>query len=482
MATRTEGHSQQVSSAADFVPGNRVRRAQSEFQFADLDRRLREWVEHRTSRDELHQHGTQLETIRSMVGVGSEGVATELVQLPLEQDPLFLYEACRTYDLRAVWIERVWEFFRSKLDQRDGGDYRRLLMAADQVVWSCYRPPIERAGIDAAEQGARVSVVPLPFVESRYALEAFPATTVPADLAEDAGVVSEYLERLPMGLVRIPPGCARAPWMLVLVAHEVGHTLQDELAPGLTDEFADAIAAAVGDAGDANWWRRWSREIFADVVSVLLAGPWALRALIELEKRAPQQMLDRRGRYPPAVIRLKLLERAAAAVGLDAAWVLELLPAGASPDDTAVAGDRRNVDAVVEAALASLPSVGASLRELCDVRPAEFEIDGDVDRWAGALADEEASVPTGSGPRAARLMACAALAAWDALPAGATTEERREAEGKLAKRALAAIAGSRDGAFRADGPAPGAAKRTGQDLAAALLRANADDLLAEAEA
>ena len=259
-----------------------------------------------------------------MVGVGSEGVSAELVQLPLEQDPLSLYEACRTYDLRAVWIERVLEFFRSKLDQRDGGDYRELLMAADQVVWSCYRPPIERSGIDAAEQGARISVVPLPFVESRYALEAFPATTFHRTWPRTPGVVSETWNGCRWGWSASRRGVPARAGCLVLVAHEVGHTLQDELAPDLTDEFAVRDRLCGGRRWDANWWRRWSREIFADVVSVLLAGPWALRALIELEKRAPQQMLPPRplpaGRDPA--------QAAGARRGggrSDAAWVLELL-------------------------------------------------------------------------------------------------------------------------------------------------------------
>jgi hypothetical protein len=55
---------------------------------------------------------------------------------------------------------------------------------------------------------------PLPFLESRYSPEAYPAELVPPDLKSEVEVtfLGEYLNRMPVPVVRLPPTCLKAPW------------------------------------------------------------------------------------------------------------------------------------------------------------------------------------------------------------------------------------------------------------------------------
>ncbi len=457
-----------------FEVANRIRRGRTSCDFSAFGRRVEDWAKERDAQDTDHQHHGQIDAIKKLVSTGTSALGNRADGIAIDRSPWEVYDECRLFDLRLTWLNRVWDFFRDKLEQRERADYETALSAADQVVWSCHREPLSRvAPLDGSPPPP--SVVPLPFVESRYAFEAFPPTTVPPDLANDAGFIGDYLERLPMGLIRLPPAVLHAPWWLVLVAHETGHTLERDLAPGLHDAFATAIRGAIADPEDASWWARWAPEVFADVVSVMLAGPWALQALMELEPRRPPEMVVRRGQYPPAMVRLELLERVARELHLEPGPMLDEIRADVAELDAALRRDRALIDRVLEVCLAPLPEVGASLEDLCDVRPAEFADDGVVDRWATSLGG--GGTPTGAGVRAARLMACAALDAWSRLDPGAGPQERRRAENDLAKRALSAIAGSRDGTFRDTQDAPAEATLAAEGLATALLAAGEEQLL-----
>ena len=183
-------------------------------------------------------------------------LAAGLGSLDLALSEGAIYEACRTCDLRLLWLRRVWDFFREKFDQRDG-DLADTLRAADEIVWSCYRQVFDRAKQIAPQLTA--GPAPLPFIEPRYSPSTFPADLVPAGLQSeiDKPFLREHLNRLPVPVVRLQPACVSGPWWLVYAAHEVGHNVHYDLLPeqAMVGQYQELVGNAVrtdgGDAADA---------------------------------------------------------------------------------------------------------------------------------------------------------------------------------------------------------------------------------------
>jgi len=259
------------------ITANRARREQTASELGRLEREVAAWVDHRRVEDEQQQYWTQLGAVETLVSGAATALATGIDDLDLSLPREQLYGECRLYDLRVVWLRRVWEFFSEKFDQRDDPALGPVLRAADEVVWSCFREVFRRAERDFP---TAPGPAPLPFVDARYSPEAFPADLVPGDLKSDVdlGFLADHLRRLPIPVVRVQPACVTSPWWLVFLAHEVGHHVQYGLLDGmqLVERFRSRIEQAVldarGDEADAARWGRWSRELFADAFSVVAVG------------------------------------------------------------------------------------------------------------------------------------------------------------------------------------------------------------------
>lgn len=473
------------------ISGARIARSQVELE------RLRDehktWLAHRRTQPSTDLHATpdaeryktQLSAVSALIESGVQQLAAGLGSLDPALSEGAIYEACRTFDLRLLWLRRVWDFFREKFDQRDG-DLADTLRAADEIVWSCYRQVFDRARQIAPQ--LTPGPAPLPFIEPRYAPSTFPADLVPAGLQSeiDKPFLREHLNRLPVPVVRLQPACVSGPWWLVYAAHEVGHNIQYDLLEGkaMVGQYQELVGNAVraerGDAADVTRWRRWSREIFADVYSVFMTGPWAVWAMTDLELQTDSAMLQRRELYPSAVVRLALLAASAGALGLDTRFALRGIdPQQIAARSAEVSRDMAFVEPVVRASLGPLPSIEVTLTRLCRFRAADFQLTGGgqrtrVDTLRGKLARatdlDRAADGDGSldGPR---LAVSASLAAWSAAMATADDTARK----RLAARSRSLIRssgppGTRASSTRADLTGVAA------DVVSSLLAAGPDEL------
>jgi hypothetical protein len=401
-----------------------------------------------------------------------------------------LFDECRLYDLRILWLRRVWQYFRDKFDQRDDPTLQPVLEAADEVVWSCYQQVYRQ--LEVMAPGVTSGPAPLPFMEAWYAPEAFPAELVPAGLkAEvDVGFLREYLNKLPIPIVRLQPACVGAPWWLIYLGHEVGHHIQFGVLPdmALTSQFrekvAEAALACAASDEEAAQWQRWSTEIFADLFALLMLGPWFLWAMVELELQAGSTMSVSRSAYPSPVIRLRLLALAAQRLGLSSGAALR----GLVPELSGDPGAQRSLmvaGRVVDVALGPLVGLPAPLSDLCAFKPQDHLTGGTVDVWRELLSG--GSVPSAERKlRSSRLTASAAVAAWaDVIEAEDPTAEtggraedrayqRRAARRQaLAAATLEAIRRNAEPGTRAATEAPGI---DGGDLANLLLGAGRQQL------
>jgi hypothetical protein len=424
-----------------------VRIATSELLFQHLNTGVTDWLQKRFKVDSRGQHTTQLSAVSSVLQL-------ILAQLEMERkgldstDPGALYENCERFDRRTVWLERLWQFFRGRFDQREDEGFTGVLRVADEVVWSCYSRPLEKATALGLRTGP--APAPLPFIEARYAPEAFPTELVPPDLRDEGEATSllkGHLNKMPTPVVRMTPSCVAAPWLVVYLAHEVGHHLQYDLLPqrGLVAEFRQLIEAVVQkqtDSGDeAQKWGGWSKEIFADVFSVISMGPWAVWAMVELEFKSAKYLNEERDAYPSPAMRLALLAEACDRVtgtGSGTFALRNLL----KPEASSIRS------AVLDAALGVLPGLGTTLATFCAADPAGFA--KDVTRWQSLFEEKDDREPQPQIENAPVLTG-AALATWRKVAAKTSREDLAAACRDLGVRYIdKVVAGAPD-----DGPRGG---------------------------
>jgi hypothetical protein len=451
-----------------------VRIERTERELDRLGREITEWVDARRRKDAFGRHETSLVHLKQALCGAIRGLRAALARVRPSDPAAAVYAACRGHEYRLMLVHRVWSWYRGKFEQRDRDDIEPVLAAADEIVWSCYA--------DAARNAAAISgrairgPAPLPYVEPHYAPEAIPRDEPPPDLqvGPGHGVVHMFLRKLAIPVVSIPPACMDEPWWLVHLGHEVGHHLQHDLLPdsALVGAFGDLLfETAVSrqeprlDASAAERWRDWGQEIFADACAVHAIGGWAARAVVELEWFGDASMLARRGRYPPAVVRLDLLARLAGGLGMaaplggvDPAAITTGPPVldGTGADlRAAAAEDWRALPAIVEA-ISTWPMCGlGGFKGLfgwdgAQSTDAARELARYVDDWTGMLLSSEYLRPDRSLP-AARWVAGAAVAAWTRVSAVEDPALREDARSRAAKRVLTVVAASREEGFRAPG-------------------------------
>ncbi len=477
----------------------RQRVKESERELERLEDDLRIWLAHRRKDDQKKQYKTQLDMIEARICGAIAIVKEDLTSVKSDRKVAEVYEECRLHDRRIFWIRWVWHFFQERFDQRDDRVLSLILKAADEVVWSCYHMVMDGPVKDFIP-GLK-EVAPLPFIESRYSPAAFPIGTLPSNLAGLKGEIDADFQRaslntIPIPLLSLPPSCVGSPWWLVYIGHEIGHHIQSDLQ--LVETFSDMVVAAVkaktDDPDSHGRWRTWSGEIFADFISVLTMGQFAVGAMAELELTQDEKMYIPKGRYPAPLVRLNLLAKAAKE--LTQTSVDPLLPDLPEPpnDDSEATkrlkADMELIDSVVDYFLgenAKSLTVGSgsiTFKDLCGFRAEEFTPNGAVQTIVDLLQEESPPTiddpdepPGGKSLRKPRLTATATRSAWTLVLGGtrdavAQDNKRR----KLAAYATQLISVSGEETTRAENEAEESDLDKGDQLGMLLLTARPEQL------
>jgi hypothetical protein len=392
-----------------------IRQQQTVLELDRLSKELAQWKTRREESDTRGQYRSQLDAVSAEVADAITALRAS-VNRSLSADSLGeVYRSFATEDRRVIWIRNAWSYFRDKFDQRDDPALSPALGAADEVVWSCYKPFFQysRRALPPA---------PLPYIDPSYvpsAIRPEQASHIERDDEENDGPLARYFRTLPIPVLSLPPIVVSSPWSLAVIGHELGHFLQTHIEPDYAylETYSDQVGAAVQRAGGASAdeaaWRRWSVEIFADWYFVATMGQWAVWAIAPWELTVDSGMTERRSYYPSPLVRLQLLAKMANLLKLpgSAALAAEL---GADPQPNQLPEETRRdlriADEVAKLALANLPNGLGRLDESIGMRPANFTAGGDVELWSKAL--------LGSGERSddhdlrtARLVAAAAVQA-----------------------------------------------------------------------
>lgn len=339
------------------------------------------------------------------------------------------FTAARAVDGDVAVVERLWRYLAERFDQRRGGDERaRVLAVADEVIWAC------TAEARALASAASPMPLPLAYLEPAFTPTAIPRTQPPATDPVADRSLARLLSRLPVPLIGLPTAAVAEPWWLVLVAHEVGHHVQYDLEPeqALVERTGERLASVGGEA-----WRAWRHELFADAFAVATAGGAAVAATVELEWAEPAALVEPRGAYPPAAVRIAVQAEVARALGVatdaptGAALAAAVADAGTA-DATACAAWLARAPAIADA-LVAMPLADGDLRALAVRFPAKG--DGAL---AGILDGDEVA-PSRARFRPVRA-AAAGFLAYRGLAALATSAARAATGAALRARVPALIA------------------------------------------
>ena len=192
-------------------------------------------------------------------------------------------------------LRRTFGMFFEVMSQRGSG-FASALAAHDAIAMDCYT--VVRNALPGVFPGPLLK--PLTYLEHGYS----PAT-------QRRGVALSRLlgDRNPFPVIRIPWDRDNS-WQPVFL-HEVAHNLQADM--GLWDENAQAVGNRLAsmrfDPLAVTIFRRWHKEIFADLAALLLGGTASVWGMMEFLAHPGARALTYRpgGAHPTGWIRVLIL-------------------------------------------------------------------------------------------------------------------------------------------------------------------------------
>jgi hypothetical protein len=165
-----------------------------------------------------------------------------------------------------IKAQRIWDFFRDKLELRFNPELRDPLAIADTVTFDCYRFTLNKAqefGIITAERFREPPLTYLAVIDS------------PGTLARGRDIPGYQDLKLPIPIIELPWEHISNLWEYLSLHHEVAHDLDYDLnlRPVLINSLKEKLIEAGVSESRINIWLKWEKEIFADLVALLLAGP-----------------------------------------------------------------------------------------------------------------------------------------------------------------------------------------------------------------
>jgi hypothetical protein len=261
--------------AIQIQPVMSVRLEELRRRVESLPTELAAWRDRTKAGLDLEVHSSQLDAISVLMDAFSQQ-QTGILRLldPAGQSGVFQTHAVSLVT-SIIASQRVWNFFRSKLELRFSPDFKDVLWVADTIAWDCYRPVLE----DAADAGIlptdHLREPPLTYLTAEFS----PATWQRGSRPNDGRNYNLGSASLPIPVIEVPWDHVTNLWELLSMHHEVGHDLEADLR--LRDRLKTAIGVAV-PAERRDRWLAWQAEVIADLVGLQLAGPAYAEMLMNL--------------------------------------------------------------------------------------------------------------------------------------------------------------------------------------------------------
>jgi hypothetical protein len=302
------------------------KKVELKLKLASLDEEIKSWCDRSDKNNVFEKHNTQIRALQAHLK-GWHAVIENRLATYNNQPPDLYLTNCANAEKIILSEHRIWDFFRSKLIQREEDSFLPYLRAADEFVWNCYQPILKIVYPDVIKSPAKQP----PLVFFNGGISPFSLSRGKSFQPEQvAGEVlninpDDYVTKLPIPVVGVPwDQVSHLPAVLVL-GHEVGHIIEDDfgLEKDLKQMLKNALEQRKADATRTEAWNEWLGEIFADLYGCLAAGPAFAGALIDFIAKGKQTICSEAkiapgwGRYPTDFLRVRLILKALELMGFD---------------------------------------------------------------------------------------------------------------------------------------------------------------------
>jgi hypothetical protein len=257
-----------------------VRREELRRRVEALPKEVETWQERTKTELDNQAHFSQLQAIGTLMTAFATQQNGLLENLDPAGDATAFQDDAYQLVSSIIKSQRVWDFFRDKLDLRFSPTFKDVLWAADTIAWNCYGPVLDRAVDFKIKERATLREPPLTYLTAEFS----PATWMRGSRPNDGRDYFLGTASLPIPVIELPWDHIENAWELLSLHHEVGHDLEADLnlrAP-IAAALKSQLAAAQVPPARIKQWHDWQAEVFADLVGLQLGGPTFAEALMHL--------------------------------------------------------------------------------------------------------------------------------------------------------------------------------------------------------
>src|SRR5262245_44874699 len=116
------------------------RRSETLAELGRLRAELSSWLKRKRYADARGQYATQLAVLERELCDAIEALSQWVARDFGAASTGEVFRQLAVDGRRIIWIRDAWNFYRQKFDQREVEELKTVLSAADEVLWSCYKP------------------------------------------------------------------------------------------------------------------------------------------------------------------------------------------------------------------------------------------------------------------------------------------------------------------------------------------------------
>lgn len=264
-----------------------------------LPHELDMWIDRAAANDALEKNFSQIEALDYFMRKICAKNEDSLSALNINNDVERFLNSALDLTNNVIKSHVIWNFFRDRLELRFVPHFQQLLLMTDLVSHDCYTTIIDRAKAlyIVPEHGFR-----------EYPITGLMADFSPATWTRGCRPKALWNHKLPVPVIDLPWDHLANPWELVTIAHEVGHDIDKDLG-NLTKALRPFIASQLNASSISEehieQWQKWSEEILADLIGILLSGAafvYVLAGLMTLPKYNVRY-INSEASHPPHYLR-----------------------------------------------------------------------------------------------------------------------------------------------------------------------------------
>ncbi len=245
-----------------------------------LPTEIDQWLRYAEDGKQFEKNFSQLEALDTFMCQILERLQSNVAELmrlieaiPLDTEKLL--EQIQIVEEGIAKAQYIWNYFRTKLDQRFVPQVAQMLLAADLISYDCYTSVRNKANSLGIEHKLGLRDYPLSYLLVNSSPVARRRTS-PMTWSRAQKIAALDYDMLPLPIIGIPWDQIGNAWELLSLHHEVSHNLDADLNKP-SKELGSKIVRRLLEKGSSQArtsnWESWIGEIIADLLGILLAGP-----------------------------------------------------------------------------------------------------------------------------------------------------------------------------------------------------------------